>query len=276
MTYRLFICLLFLLPVLGYAASKGNQVTVTTLTDFPPNCFKKPDAVEKLEEILPPGADSSQLQGFSWDVVRESFHIRGYTIRLIVVPWSRAMFYVKNGRTQLIFPAVKTVKREKVFHYSTETVDQTKILVYVQKSNKPSWQNFSILSGNRIATVRGWSYGKKWEMMTDVIRDPASTIMQGFCMLDSARVFGVIGYEDSFDYWLKKEGSFDKYTKSPTIESVADYIVGLKSPSVMKLISDFDKGKRALIQSGRMQDIYRRWAASGIILPPGKARGAVE
>jgi ABC-type amino acid transport substrate-binding protein len=276
MIHRLFICFLFLLPALGYAASKGNQVTITTLTDFPPNCFKKPGVVEKLEETLPPGADSSQLQGFSWDVVRESFHSSGYTIRLIVAPWSRAMFYIKNGRSQLIFPALKTIMREKVFHYSTETVDQTNILIYVEKSNTLSWPNFNILSGKRIATVRGWSYGKKWEMMTDVIRDPASTMKQGFYMLENARVFGVIGYEDSFDYWLKREGSFEKYTKSPTIESVADYIIGLKSPAVIKLISDFDKGKRALMQSGRMRDIYSRWAASGIILPPGKTRGAIE
>lgn len=272
---RLHLFLYFLLVSTSVFALE-NMVVIATLTDFPPNCFKKAGAVEKIEEILPPGTDSSQLQGFSWDVVRESYHERGYTIRLFVAPWSRGLHHLKTGKVQLIFPAVKTKEREKEFYYSRESVDQTNILIYIKTENSHLLNNFKWLAGKRIATVRGWSYGKKWEAIRHVRKDPASTLMQGFYMLDSDRVFGVIGYEDSFDYRLKKELVFHKYKKSLVIEPVADYLIGRKTATARKQISEFDKGKKILMQNGTMKRIYTKWASSGIIMPVIKNKGDNE
>ncbi len=163
-----------------------------------------------------------------------------------------------------------------MFDYSSESVDRTNILIYVRKENSHPLIGFKWLSGKRIATVRGWSYGKKWEAMTGIIKDPASTLMQGFYMLDNGRVFGVIGYEDSFDYRLKKELVFHKYKKSRTIEPVADYLIGLKTPTSTRLIQEFDKGKRMLITNGIMNRIQNKWASSGIVIPSDETKGDHE
>jgi len=194
-----------ILLVLLYLPCQGADkiIKVTTLTDFAPNCFPIPNSVRKAVEVMPPGGDSRQLQGYSWDVVRESYHAMGYTIKLFVAPWSRGMHYIDKGKVDVIFPASKTKERVKKYHYSSEIVDETKVVVYLPVDSGFKWNGLSSLHGRVIGTVRGWSYGKTWEAADLIVKDSTSTILQGFRMLDKDRVFGVVGYENSFDYVMK-------------------------------------------------------------------------
>ncbi len=80
--------ILLLLAVLSIPTSlfgAEKVVALATFTNFIPFCFNRQPAVEIPGETIPPGSDSRQLQGYSWDVVRESYHAMGYTIRLYVV-----------------------------------------------------------------------------------------------------------------------------------------------------------------------------------------------
>lgn len=260
MLRKLFITIA-LLGISATVLSNERIVTVTTLTDFPPYTFNKENAVEKLEEVIPPGKDSLQLQGYSWDVVRASLHEMGYTIKLLIAPWSRAMYYTKRGKADVIFPAIKTVEREKVFHYSKEPTDLTKIVIYIPVDVDFDFNNgFNSLIGLSIATVRGWAYGKKYEANNRIIKGTCDTVVGCFDMLDKKRVFGVIGYESAFDYRLKQEGIFNKYKKSPSLDSIADYLIGMKDKShVVKIINDFDSGIRKIRQKGELDKIEQKW-----------------
>jgi polar amino acid transport system substrate-binding protein len=250
--------LLMLFGVLNSPAAE-KKVILTTLSDFAPNCFAKENATGLTTELIPPGKDSVQLQGYSWDVVRESFHIMGYTIELMVAPWSRAMLYIKNKKADLIFPATKTLQREQLYHYSKENVDETKVVVYFNPKSDFQWNGIKSLDGRVIATVRGWSYGKIWEASTAIVKDASSTILQGFKMLDKGRVFGVVGYEDSFDYILKEQHLYQNYQKTPPIDFIADYIIGLNSKKNMNFINDFDLGIQKITQNGMLQHLKKRW-----------------
>ena len=91
------ICVILLAASPSRAATE-KTVKLATLTDFIPFCFRKENAAAVHGEIIPPGSDSVQLQGYAWDVVRESFHAMGYGIRLEVVPWERVIHYLNTGR----------------------------------------------------------------------------------------------------------------------------------------------------------------------------------
>ncbi len=257
------VCLavVFLLGSNSFLFGQEKNVTMTTLADFAPYCFKKGDTVEKLKEVIPPGSDSSQLQGYSWDVVRESFHEMGYTITLLIAPWARAMSYAKKGKADIIFPALQTIEREKIFYYSKEAVDETNIVIYFRENGILDVKNgFDSLNGKHIGTVRGWAYGKKWEVNQGIIKEPTDTVDQGFQMLDRNRVAGVVGYENAFDYKLKTEGILNKYRKSTAVDYVADYLIGKKDdPRIINIVKDFDKGKQKIIQNGRFKEINEKW-----------------
>ena len=255
------LAVIFLLGSNSFLFGQEKNVTVTTLVDFAPYCFKKGEAVEKLKEVIPPGSDSSQLQGYSWDVVRESFHEMGYTITLLIAPWARAMSYAKKGKADVIFPAIKTKEREEIFYYPMEAVDETDIVIYSAVKGKLDMPNgLDSLGGHRIGTVRGWAYGKKWETNQSIVKEPTDSVIQGFQMLDRNRVSGVVGYENAFDYKLKAEGIFSKYIKSAAVDHVADYLIGKKDDAkIVDIVKDFDKGKQKIILSGKFDKINMKW-----------------
>ncbi len=258
----------FLLPVLpglpgslpAALAESERTATLATLWDYMPYCFWI-EGTEKLAvETIPPGSDSSQLQGFSWDVVRESLHEMGYTIRLIVVPWERAMSYVRQGKADALFPTARTEQRKKTLAYSEEMVNAAKYLIYVPADCDIQWRGLESLRGLRVAAIRGWSYGRAWREENEILKEPSDGILQCFQMLDRGRVYGVAGYDIVFDYVLKKEGLTDRYRKLPPFDRNNEYLAGAKTGSRAKRVLEaFDSGKRRIVENGVYQAIEDRW-----------------
>jgi len=110
-------CLLvfFLLTSLMTVASM-QTVSVTTLDDYAPYTFKQENATIGNMETIPPGEDSNVLQGYSWDILRESFHSQGWTIELTVIPWARAMNNFDNGEVEVLFPTGKNNERLVIYN----------------------------------------------------------------------------------------------------------------------------------------------------------------
>lgn len=212
------------------------------------------------EEVILPGQDSSQLQGYSWDVVRQSFQEVGYTIKLFVVPWERAMHYLNNGKVDAIFPANKTDKREALFTFSKEYVDRTRLVVYVPVKSNIEWQGLESLNGLNVGAVRGWAYGKKWEDNTLIIKESMDSILQSFLVMDKNRLAAVLGYENAYDYVLMKAGIADKYKKLGHFSTIDEFLIGkLNNPEAIQKINDFDRGHALVGQRGGLDQISKRW-----------------
>ena len=241
-------------------ADEAPVVTVATLWDYMPYCFWIDGAEKQAVETIPPGTDSSQLQGFSWDVVRESLHTMGYTIRLIVAPWERAMSYVRQGKADVLFPTALTEERRKTLIYSREMVNGAEYLIYVPPESDIEWTGIESLRGLRVAVIRGWSYGEAWSKENGILKEPSDRILQCFQMLDRGRVHGVAGYDVVFDYVLKKEGLAGRYRKLPAFDRNKEYLAGGRTNSrAPKILEDFDAGKRRIMENGVYRAIEARW-----------------
>ena len=97
-----------------------KNITINTLAGYAPYAFnyEKGEALKKglsYKEKIKPGSDTGALQGLAWDIVRESLHSMGYTIKLNVLPWARSLKEMKKGKVDALFPATKTLKRLKFF-----------------------------------------------------------------------------------------------------------------------------------------------------------------
>jgi len=250
--------LTMLLPVPGIGDEK--IVTLATLTDFAPYCFEKDGAPQLSEEIIPPGEDSMQLQGYSWDVVKTSFHEVGYTITLLVVPWERAVHYVKSGKVDAIFPANKTTQREQLFSYSQQYVDRTRIVVYVPVDSDLSWDSLESLNGKGVGVVRGWAYGEKWEQIQGIKKIPTDTIIQGFAIMAKGRLDAVVGYEMAYDHALKDANMTGQFKKLASFDVIDEYLIGLKnSEEILSKINDFDRGNALADMRNSLEAIYQKW-----------------
>ncbi len=227
MCCKIFSCIFVLLSISFSSYAEENIIKIATLEDYAPFCI----TVGKFEsdQIIPVGKDAVGFQGYSWDVLRESFHKMGYTIHLSITPWARAMNNVKNGKADILFPTGKNTERKRIFHYSDEPVNQANFLVYVRVDDPIEWRGLESLKGLVIGVKRGFNYGDKWKTATDIKKHDVSTILVGFKMLAQKRLNGFLGYEFNWDYVLKQENWETKYRKLPAFDSSAEYLVALKS-----------------------------------------------
>jgi polar amino acid transport system substrate-binding protein len=249
----------FILISQSFAYAGEKIVHVATLADYSPFCFSKENKQPDKKPIVP-GSDSTALQGYSWDVLRESYHAMGYSIDLLIHPWNRVERMLNKGKVDIIFPVVKTEKRNKVYTFAQEIVDVAKFLVYTRKESDIQWSGLDSLKGLRIGFVRGWSYGDHFNKFTLFQKRPVDKIMQGFIMLDKKRIDGYVGYEIPYDYALKQANMTSKFKKLPSFEESKEYLVGLKSdPHAQKLLNVFDTGKRKIIQNGVFDHIEKKW-----------------
>lgn len=244
------------------ASAQEKIVNVTTLDDYSPYCFPKSDK-KSFKELIPPGSDSANLQGYSWDVLRESFHAAGYTIKLSVYPWKRAEYETKSGLEDIIFPTNRSKEREEIFYFSKESVDQVNFLVYVSMDSTIQWEGLDSLNGLTIGQMNGWALGKKWSEQNKIKKDDVNTIIQGFKMLDMGRIAGFAGYEISFDYALKNEKWKTQYRKLPSFDSSTEYIAGAKTNAkVPDIIKDFDLGKQKIVENRTFDLISKKWGVN--------------
>jgi polar amino acid transport system substrate-binding protein len=260
MTAKILATLVLLLLLPGVGRGSETLVSLATLTDFAPYCFPKENAVFAGEEVIQPGSDSSQLQGYSWDIVRESFHAMGYTIRLYVVPWERAMHYLVVGKVDGIFPANQTVEREKEYVFSSEYVDQIRTVIYMRADADMVWRGLGSLNGLSIGFVRGWSYGKNWEAMGRIAKEATDTIAQGFDLVAKGRLAGVAGYQLPYDHELKKSNRTTEFKIVGDFDTMDEYLMGRKSSSNSPMILDlFDQGKKKIRENGVLSTIEGKW-----------------
>jgi len=252
------VVLLFLLA--GVCHGSEKIATLATLTDFAPFCFPRENASVVEVENIPPGSDSSQLQGYSWDVVRESFHAMDYTIRLYVVPWERGMHYLAGRKVEGIFPANHSVERGKNYAFSRAIVDQVKMVIYMRSDSRLIWQGLESLNRLSIGFVRGWAYGKKWESMDLIIKEPTDTIAQGFDLVAKGRLAGVAGYQLPYDHELKRAGRADAFKIVGHFDTIDEYLMGRKNdPNSLLILDVFDSGRKMIDENRVFSAIESKW-----------------
>ncbi len=250
----LFIILVF--STISYAGEK--TVKIATLLDYAPFCIGEKKC--KINQIIPVGNDAVGFQGYSWDILRESFHEMGYTIHLSITPWARAMNYVKSGSVDILFPTGKNTERQKIFNYSVNSVNDANFIVYVRVDNEIEWKGLKSLKGLTIGVKRGFNYGDKWKVTTGIYKYDVTTILQGFKMLNLKRLDGFLGYEYNWDYILKQEDWKTKYRKLPAFDSTSEYLVTLKSnPNGKEYLKAFDTGNKRIIENGTLDKIKTKW-----------------
>lgn len=248
------------LPLPSLAADGDRIVSIATLPGYSPYCFYKSGADHKTWDRVPPGSDSRVFQGYSWDVIRESFHAVGYTLDLRIVPWARAMYELKRGKVELLFPAGRNTERMEYMDYSSEPVNAVDFLIYTDGESEVEWNGLESLAGQTIGAARGWNFGDRWEKQSTFQKQLVDSIEQGFRMLDEGRIDGFAGYEVVWDYKIRNMDRSGEYGKTPAFDETREFVTALKSnPRGEELLAAFDRGKRIITENGTMERIAARW-----------------
>lgn len=243
----------------------GSEKTVklSSIVDYPPFLFQKDSSKSVSNEIIPPASDSRVLQGYAWDIVKESYHNQGYVVNLTVAPWARSLSLMERHKVDLIIAATYTKSRAVKYYFSREEVHKIRIVIYVSKDLSHEWKGLESVYGEAIAVIRGFTYGDKFEGATLIKKQEIGLQEQGFALIDKKRVLGFVGMSTINDYYLKEHGMSSKYKKLPSFDFNTEYMAGMKNnPKAIRLLDVYDAGKRAIIRNGTLDRIKAKWGVT--------------
>ena len=234
----------------------GRYVSVVTLDNYAPYAFSDSGNTSLSSEKLVPGQDSKVFKGFSWDTLRDAYHVMGYTVYLTVRPWQRALRKFEEGSFEILYPTTKTPNREKKFFYSKEDTNFSSMNIYTKKDSKFVFKGISSLKGMNVGVIRGWSYGPEWEAskFLTVIKNESDE--QNFEMLAQGRLPAIAAFSVIADLWLKKNKKEHLFKKHPSFAFNKEYLVSLKSNpnSIEKVKVLTREKKRSLNPSSLSKD----------------------
>lgn len=241
-------------------AAADKTVTLATLPNYSPYAMYASEQAQPAEIVVPPGQRHPHFEGFSWDVLREAFHSQDYTVRLRIVPWSRAMQELRAGKVDLLFPTGKNAERLSYMAYSEEPVNVVDFHIYVRADSEITWQGLDTFAGGRVAVMPGWNYGDAWKAKERIEKHPVESVAQGFELLKRGRIDGFAGYELPWERYLNRTQKRDAFRKLPEFGGTAEYVTALENnPQAEKLLAIFDRGKRQLSARGRIAELRQRW-----------------
>lgn len=119
--------------------------------------------------LLEKTADGN-FRGLATDIARTITERLGHTIVIDLYPWKRAQLMVKTGKADVLMPPYKTPEREKWLDFSELPILLDKTFFFVRPGSSFDWKgDYSLLRGQRVGIVFGWSFGPNFERAKDFV-----------------------------------------------------------------------------------------------------------
>jgi len=201
-----------------------------------------------------------EVKGMAVDIVKMIFKQMNQPITIEVLPWARAIKYIKEGERDAIFTAFKNPKREIFADYSSILMPQIVSLFVRSGSDIQYEENLSELSKYSIGVVRKVSYGKllddaitnKVFKRVDVVNDGT----QNFKRLIKRRVDIVASNKYGGLHILKQLGKSDEVKELPKqLQIVPSYIAFSKKRNLLVIKDKFNRILKKLKKNGTYQKI---------------------
>ena len=114
-------------------------------------------------QIFEQGADG-RWQGMGVEVVRTLAARAGDTVRFQLYPWPRALAMVERGQADILVALYSTPERQRRYAFFDRPLYSDRLVLYQRRGATHHWQgDLRSLAGQRIAVVRGWYYGERFE-----------------------------------------------------------------------------------------------------------------
>lgn len=193
-------------------------------------------------------------------VANELFERANITWRATAYPAKRLFKNLKNGETNFTI-LVRASSLVDDFLFSKEPIYSTSLNVYYI-GDKPAITEKEDLRGSRVATIRGYSYGKLLKFIDDpknnITKEVTNTHGSAFRMLQLGRVDYLIDY-DSAAHDILLENSIPNL-KINKLKKLDIYLVLSKSyPNAKDFMEELEK----IVKSIDIDDIVRRSGAKG-------------
>lgn len=235
--------LLFILSIIS-SVSHARTLRLVTL-EYPPYEY----------------TEDGKLKGLAVEVIKRTFKEMKQPITIEVLPWARAMRYIKDGTRDAVFTAFKNPQRERFADFSNQVLMQQAVSLFVRKDSQIEYDgDLKKLNQYSLGVVRKISYGL---ILDSAIKDnsfrrveEANEGTQNFGLLLNQRVDMVASTKFGGYHILRKLKRKDDVKELPvSIQNLPSYIAFSKVRNLTKVRDEFDSALSNLKANGEYQKI---------------------
>lgn len=194
-------------------------------------------------------------------IVRSALEKVGIKLKIIYMPWKRAVSQSFKGKYDALFGCLHTVKREKKLLFSSPMLSYANRF-HVRKNSSFTWdksKGLKGLSGKRICLIRGYSIDPEFDKADYLTKQEVDTLPQCMGMMEKKRVDMIIENPLTFNYEFKK--AYPNKPKNykligPPLKTVSLFVAfSKKLPNHKEMVSKLNEGLRLIKEDGTFKKI---------------------
>lgn len=177
-------------------------------------------------------------------------------LRFELHPWARAQYMVEQGEADILVGPYRTSEREQRFAFAAEPFYQDRILFYARNDRAQPWAgDYDDLIGLRVAVVRGWVYGTRFEAVRERLQPiPVENVENGLRMLMAGRIDLLASNQRNT---VPRLAALNLQASVRELEPLIDiqrgYFAFPRDAAHVELRQQFDEAFQHLIESGTLQ-----------------------
>ncbi|WLQ14438.1 transporter substrate-binding domain-containing protein [Hahella aquimaris] len=215
--------------------------------------------------------ENNAPRGITVALVEEAFRRMDEPVKLIELPWSRALRYLENGEVDGVFELLKTPVRETYADYSSLVLMMENVSLFVPESSSIQFDgDLQQLAQFRFGGLQDFSYGEKFdafrstELNTEFVT--AVSLNDLFLRLINDNLDIIVGDQRGvlLEYrrlqGLKVHSLPQIKRLQPNVEETPSYIAFSKKSQRANLRKRFDQALANMIAEGVYSKIVENWA----------------
>ena len=237
-----------ILLVFCISANASTDPLQLLTIEYPPYCYQ----------------EDGEVKGIAVDIIQEAFKRIDQPITLKILPWKRALKYIKSGKADGLFPVLKKTERELFADYSKAMMLESVSLFVKNDSNITFDGKLSSMGKYKFGAIQGFSYGEKFDkaVKDSYIKEikVVTTGTQALKMLVKGRTDVLVSDRYYALYNSKKLGTENKIKELlPRIEDTPSYLILSKKRNLSSIRDQFDVSLAEMKKDGSYDRIIEKF-----------------
>lgn len=211
--------------------------------------------------------DDGGWHGLGVDVLRLLAERAGDTLSFRLYPWPRAMAMVERAQADILVGPYKSPERMKNLSYTDQAFYRDRVMFYGRRGGNAAWRgDLALLKDKRIATVRGWHYGPRFEQARPLFDiNEVAQLENGLQMLARGRVELLATNERNIAGMLGSLRLQETVTPlCPDIAQLDGYLAFPRDPRYATVRDRYNTLFSEMVRSG---ELARLGARNGVLVP---------
>jgi len=198
----LIIEILLCLPV----QTRAGEKMVFTTTEFPPYII----------------VDNGKIKGIHVETIAEICKRLNIEPDIQILPWARAIKYMKDGEADAIFSPLMNEERTQFMYFSPENIGSEKTVFAAKKGKGVKVSGLNDLKDKNVGVVRGYDLGTEFEKSV-VKKTVCDNDKQMMLMLEKERIDLAVGDEGVLKL-IRKMNGFEEIETVFVLREVLNYV----------------------------------------------------